>query len=125
ATARPAGRIRQPLGRSVDPSGSEPGTRRVARSAAPPIAGSAGSASRERFSMSRNMAARGTAGIPLALGAMTGLIFHLIPHTHWDREWYLPRAALQARLVTVVDDLIERLQADSAYRTFLLDGQPL
>src|SRR5438093_13568781 len=54
---------------------------------------------------------------------MTGLIFHLIPHTHWDREWYLPRAALQARLVTVVDDLIERLQADSAYRTFLLDGQ--
>src|SRR5439155_685215 len=38
-------------------------------------------------------------------------------------EWYLPRAALQARLVTVVDDLIERLQADSAYRTFLLDGQ--
>ena len=69
------------------------------------------------------MAARGTAGIPLALGAMTGLIFHLIPHTHWDREWYLPRAALQARLVTVVDDLIERLQADSAYRTFLLDGQ--
>src|SRR5205823_278838 len=34
-TTRPAGRIRQPLGRSVDPSGNEPGTRRVARSAAP------------------------------------------------------------------------------------------
>ncbi len=57
------------------------------------------------------MAARGTPGIPLALGAMTGLIFHLIPHTHWDREWYLPRAALQARLVAVTDDLIERLLA--------------
>ena len=54
---------------------------------------------------------------------MTGLIFHLIPHTHWDREWYLPRAAFQARLVTTMDDLIERLQADSAYRSFLLDGQ--
>ncbi len=54
---------------------------------------------------------------------MTGLIFHLIPHTHWDREWYLPRAAFQARLVPVVDDLIERLQADPAYRSFLLDGQ--
>src|SRR5436309_7471978 len=62
-TTRPAGRIRQPLGRSVDPSGKEPGTRRVARSAAPAMAGSA---SRERLSMSRNMAARGTAGIPLA-----------------------------------------------------------
>src|SRR5216110_2116816 len=119
-TTRPAGRIRQPLGRSVDPSGNEPGTRRVARSAAPAMAGSA---SRERLSMSRNMGARGTAGIPLALGAMTGLIFHLIPHTHWDREWYLPRAALQARLVAVTDDLVERLQAQPGYRSFLLDGQ--
>jgi len=69
------------------------------------------------------MAARGTPGIPLALGAMVGLIFHLIPHTHWDREWYLPRAALQARLVAVTDDLIERLQANPGYRSFLLDGQ--
>src|SRR5438132_1527767 len=119
-TTRPAGRIRQPEGSNVDPSGSEPGTRRVARSAAPAIAGSA---SRERLSMGRNMAARGSAGIPLALGAMTGLIFHLIPHTHWDREWYLPRAALQARLVAVTGDLIERLQAQPAYRSFLLDGQ--
>jgi len=54
---------------------------------------------------------------------MTGLIFHLIPHTHWDREWYLPRAALQARLVAVTGDLIERLQTQPAYRSFLLDGQ--
>src|SRR5690349_23316753 len=54
---------------------------------------------------------------------MTGLIFHLIPHTHWDREWYLPQAAFQARLVATMDDLIERLQSDSAYRSFLLDGQ--
>src|SRR5207249_2032134 len=119
-TTRPAGRIRQPEGSNVDPSGNEPGTRRVARSAAPAMAGSA---SRERLSMGRNMAARGSAGIPLALGAMTGLIFHLIPHTHWDREWYLPRAALQARLVAVTGDLIERLQAQPAYRSFLLDGQ--
>src|SRR6266576_2730001 len=119
-TTRPAGRIRQPEGSNVDPSGNEPGTRRVARSATPAMAGSA---SRERLSMGRNMAARGSAGIPLALGAMTGLIFHLIPHTHWDREWYLPRAALQARLVAVTGDLIERLQAQPAYRSFLLDGQ--
>src|SRR6266704_871320 len=119
-TTRPAGRIRQPEGSNVDPSGNEPGTRRVARSAAPAMAGSA---NRERLSMGRNMVARGSAGIPLALGAMTGLIFHLIPHTHWDREWYLPRAALQARLVAVTGDLIERLQAQPAYRSFLLDGQ--
>ena len=54
---------------------------------------------------------------------MSGFIFHLIPHTHWDREWYLPAPAFQARLVPVVDDLIERLQRDPAYRSFLLDGQ--
>ncbi|HEV2749640.1 MAG TPA: glycoside hydrolase family 38 C-terminal domain-containing protein [Gemmatimonadales bacterium] len=54
---------------------------------------------------------------------MTGLIFHLIPHTHWDREWYLPRAAFQARLVAALDEVIERLQGASAYRSFLLDGQ--
>lgn len=54
---------------------------------------------------------------------MTGFIFHLIAHTHWDREWYLPRAAFHARLVPMLDDLIERLQGDSAFRSFLLDGQ--
>src|SRR5207302_222919 len=54
---------------------------------------------------------------------MTGLIFHLIPHTHWNRRSSLPRAACQARLVAVRDDLIERLQRDPAYRSFLLDGQ--
>ena len=54
---------------------------------------------------------------------LTGFIFYLIPHTHWDREWYLPRAAFQARLIPVLDDLIERLQRDPRYRSFLLDGQ--
>jgi 2-O-(6-phospho-alpha-D-mannosyl)-D-glycerate hydrolase len=54
---------------------------------------------------------------------MGGLIFHLIAHTHWDREWYLPRAAFHARLVPVLDDLLARLQAEPAYRSFLLDGQ--
>jgi alpha-mannosidase len=54
---------------------------------------------------------------------LTPLVFHLIAHTHWDREWYLPAAALRARLVEMLDDLIERLERDPAYRTFLLDGQ--
>lgn len=54
---------------------------------------------------------------------MTSLVFHLIPHTHWDREWYLPRAAFQARLVDLMDDLLDRLRAQSAFRSFLLDGQ--
>ena len=60
---------------------------------------------------------------PARCDGMTGLMFHLIPHTHWDREWYLPHAAFQARLVPVLDDLLSRLARDPAYRSFLLDGQ--
>ena len=48
--------------------------------------------------------------------------FHLLPHTHWDREWYLPLAAFQARLVPVLDLVIEQLEQDPEAR-FLLDGQ--
>ncbi|HYX82958.1 MAG TPA: hypothetical protein VE714_11235, partial [Gemmatimonadales bacterium] len=54
---------------------------------------------------------------------MTAYIFHLIPHTHWDREWFLPHAALHARLVAMLDELIDRLHNEPAFRTFLLDGQ--
>jgi mannosylglycerate hydrolase len=53
---------------------------------------------------------------------MPGYTFHLIPHTHWDREWYLPQPAFLARLVPTLDDLITRLDSVSG-STFLLDGQ--
>ncbi|HET7468717.1 MAG TPA: glycoside hydrolase family 38 C-terminal domain-containing protein [Gemmatimonadales bacterium] len=54
---------------------------------------------------------------------MSGLTVHLIPHTHWDREWYLPRAAFVARLVPALDDLLDRLDASPEFRSFFLDGQ--
>jgi len=50
------------------------------------------------------------------------MIFHLIPHTHWDREWYLPEAGFRARLIPVLDDLLEQLERDPEAR-FVLDGQ--
>ena len=53
---------------------------------------------------------------------MTRLTFHLILHTHWDREWYLPRAGFQARLVPAVGDVLDLLDAEPDAR-FLLDGQ--
>jgi mannosylglycerate hydrolase len=49
--------------------------------------------------------------------------YHLIPHTHWDREWYLTRATFGARLVPALDDLIERLESEPGFRAFVLDGQ--
>src|SRR5687767_11231787 len=56
-------------------------------------------------------------------GRSPALTFHLIPHTHWDREWYLTRAGFLARLVPMMDDLLERLEAEPGFRSFLLDGQ--
>jgi mannosylglycerate hydrolase len=61
-------------------------------------------------------------GDNLAFG-MPRRTYHLIPHTHWDREWYLTRAALLCRLVPALDDLIGRLEAEPAFRAFVLDGQ--
>ena len=54
---------------------------------------------------------------------MPNRTYHLIPHTHWDREWYLTRAAFVARLVPALDDLIARLESEPGFRAFVLDGQ--
>jgi len=54
---------------------------------------------------------------------MPNRTYHLIPHTHWDREWYLTRAAFVARLVPALDDLIEHLESEPGFRAFVLDGQ--
>ncbi|MBP2647110.1 MAG: glycoside hydrolase, family 38 [Gemmatimonadetes bacterium] len=54
---------------------------------------------------------------------MTRLVFHLVPHVHWDREWYLPEATLRVRLVGMLDDLIARLTRDGTLAHFLFDGQ--
>ncbi len=53
---------------------------------------------------------------------MPGYTFHLIPHTHWDREWYLPESVFLTRLISTLDDLLIRLHADPE-TAFLLDGQ--
>lgn len=54
---------------------------------------------------------------------MTKRRVHIVPHTHWDREWYLPFQAFRLRLVDVLDDLLPRMAADPSYARFLLDGQ--
>lgn len=46
---------------------------------------------------------------------------HVVPHTHWDREWYLPMPRFRQRLVALVDELLDEPAAPGA--TFLLDGQ--
>lgn len=52
-------------------------------------------------------------------------VVHLIAHTHWDREWYLPLGAFRARLVPMVDGLLAQLETDARLTSFLLDGQTI
>lgn len=52
-------------------------------------------------------------------------IFHLVSHTHWDREWYLPFQNFRLKLVHLVDNLLDLLATDPNYRYFMLDGQTI
>ncbi|HEV3451673.1 MAG TPA: glycoside hydrolase family 38 C-terminal domain-containing protein [Acidimicrobiia bacterium] len=47
----------------------------------------------------------------------------IVPHTHWDREWYLPFQVFRVRLVALLDALLPLLERDLSYARFLLDGQ--
>ena len=46
----------------------------------------------------------------------------VVPHTHWDREWYEPFQVFRARLVDVIDRVLKLLE-NPAYLCFTLDGQ--
>ena len=48
---------------------------------------------------------------------------NIVPHTHWDREWYLPYQSFRLKLVDLLDGLLPQLEADPSYAHFLLDGQ--
>jgi alpha-mannosidase len=50
---------------------------------------------------------------------------HVVSHTHWDREWYLPFQEFRFRLVTLMDCLLDLLDRDPGYSSFLLDGQTI
>ena len=49
-------------------------------------------------------------------------VIHLVPHTHWDREWYEPFQVFRMRLVELVDELLDSMEADDRL-AFTLDGQ--
>jgi alpha-mannosidase len=47
----------------------------------------------------------------------------VIPHTHWDREWYATFQQFRIRLVHVMDALLDLLARDPSYSHFNLDAQ--
>ncbi len=50
---------------------------------------------------------------------------HFVPHTHWDREWYLPFQEFRLKLVHLIDRLLSILQTQPEFSAFTLDGQAI
>ena len=48
---------------------------------------------------------------------------HVIPHSHWDREWYLPFEKHRVRLVELFDTLIPLMEENPDYTYYHMDGQ--
>lgn len=49
--------------------------------------------------------------------------FWIVPHTHWDREWFIPFQVIRLRLIRMVDELMDTLEAEPSFTSFTLDGQ--
>ncbi|MGP0032239.1 MAG: alpha-mannosidase [Acidimicrobiales bacterium] len=54
---------------------------------------------------------------------MTARRIAIVPHTHWDREWYKSYQEFRLNLVDLVDTLLPLLESDDGYPYFMLDGQ--
>lgn len=50
---------------------------------------------------------------------------YIVPHSHWDREWYMPFESHRMRLVELIDNIIELMEKDESYCRYHLDGQTI
>jgi membrane-associated phospholipid phosphatase len=65
---------------------------------------------------------------PLAVAALRRRVrwrAFVVPHTHWDREWYERFEGYRARLVPMVSKLLDLLERDSEFKSFTFDGHSI
>lgn len=48
---------------------------------------------------------------------------HIVPHFHWDREWYFTAEESKILLVNDMEEILEMLETNEKYPCFILDGQ--
>lgn len=56
---------------------------------------------------------------------MENITAHIISHSHWDREWYMPFEKHRVKLVQLMDDLMELFETNPEFKSFHLDGQTI
>jgi len=49
----------------------------------------------------------------------------VVSHSHWDRAWYLPFESYRHRLVRMMDRILDLLETNAAYYSFMFDGQTI
>jgi alpha-mannosidase len=49
--------------------------------------------------------------------------YHIVSHSHWDREWYFPFERFRAMLVDMMEDLLVLFEKDPEFLSYTLDGQ--
>ena len=49
----------------------------------------------------------------------------VVPHTHWDREWYERFEGYRARLIPMVSKLLDLLERDADFKSFTFDGHTI
>ena len=54
---------------------------------------------------------------------MKRLKIGIIPHTHWDREWYFTSSKSMIYSLHDFDEVIEYLEQDEKFKCFIFDGQ--
>ncbi|SDO23460.1 mannosylglycerate hydrolase [Paenibacillus sp. yr247] len=48
---------------------------------------------------------------------------HIVPHMHWDREWYFSTEESRILLVNNMEEIMQVLENNSDYPYYILDGQ--
>ncbi|OON94923.1 MAG: alpha-mannosidase [Epulopiscium sp. Nele67-Bin001] len=48
---------------------------------------------------------------------------HVVPHMHWDREWYFSTEESRILLVNNMSEIMDRLENDPDYLYYVMDGQ--
>ncbi|MGC8461015.1 MAG: hypothetical protein ACP5OR_04140 [Candidatus Dormibacteria bacterium] len=66
---------------------------------------------------------KGRIGLPRSASLERMQHIHVVPHTHWDREWWTTVEGYRPKLISLVESLLDLLEQDPAFTSFTFDGQ--